>query len=173
MEQVESRMAVQVERLRGLSKRLAELEIVPGLRLPAPSFEPGWSSEDLGTLRKLARVPSSFEELVGGFGGISAMDTAGGVAFLSVLQIRDHLNQDYGHLLKAVGEVDAFPFAVNGSGSYIILASDDSCVWKFNAHMHPVAKPERIASGLQSFLDGLAEDWEAVLGRGGGPYSTS
>jgi len=106
-------------------------------------------------------------------GAISAIDTAGGVAFLTAEQVAGHLRQDYADLLRSVDGVPAVPFAVNGGGSYLLVALDDSGVWKFNAHMHPVAKPIRIADSFESFLDCLIADWGAVLAGRGGPYSTS
>ena len=164
---------MDVRRLLDLATRLAEYSIVPGMRLPPPQFGPTWSAEDVASLRGTVDLPAAFEELVLSHGGISAMDTAGGVAFLTARQIIDHLHQDYGRLLRAVGPVAAFPLAVNGSGSYLLLASDDSAVWKLNAHMHPVATPRRIAEGFQSFLDALGDDWHNVLAGNGGPYATS
>jgi hypothetical protein len=101
------------------------------------------------------------------------MDTAGGVAFFSEKQIQEHLSQDYVDLLRSVDGTPVFPFGVNASGSYLLLAYDDASVWKFNAHMHPVAKPIRIADSFEGFLAGLVADWEAVLAGKGGPYSTS
>ena len=164
---------IRMHRLLELIAKLERFEIVPGVQLPPPMFEPAWSAEDVESLRSIASVPGTFEELVRTYGGISAIDTAGGLAFLSVQQIRDHLNQDYGHLLRAVGDVATIPFASNGAGDYLLLAGDNSAVWKFNAHMHPVAEPKKIARSLESFLDGLADDWECMLTGRGGPYSTS
>ncbi len=161
------------KRLLRLSKRLADFEVVPGLKLPAPRFDPPWTETELETLRTEISLPPSFEQFVSERGGISAMDIAGGVAFLSPGDVRDHLGQDFGRLLASVGEAASFPFAVTGSGSYLLLTTSDGTVWKFNVHMHPVAKPERVSLSFEGFLDGLANDWERVLVGGGAPYSTS
>jgi hypothetical protein len=159
------------ERLVELSERLQGFEVVPGVTLPAPTFE-ALGSGALADVEE-APLPSTFLEFLAKLGAISAMDTAGGVAFLMPEQVRDHLRQDYGHLLRSVDGVPTLPFAVTGSGGYLLLALDDSAVWKFNAHLHPVAKPIRIAGGFDSFLEGLIADWEAVLAGSGGPYTTS
>lgn len=159
------------EQLVELSHRLEGFEVVPGVELPAPTFEAIWEgapSEVDGSA-----LPRSFAQFVHDTGAISAMDTAGGVAFLRPDQIREHLSQDYGDLLRSVDGVRTFPFGVNSSGSYLLLALDDSGVWKFNAHMHPIAKPLRIADSFEAFLACLVSDWEAVLAGQGGPYSTS
>jgi hypothetical protein len=169
----DSRTTMRIQKLVELSEKLAEFEIVPGLRLSAPEFESLWSSQDIAAVRSMVQIPPSFQELVCNHGGISAMDIAGGVAFLSATDIQDHLSQDYHHLLESVGESSTFPFAVNGSGSYLLLATDDTAVWKFNAHMHPIAKPVKISTSLHSFLDALVDDWEAMLAGKGAPYSTS
>ena len=164
---------MRIQRLLELSEKLGKFEIVPGLRLAPPEFDSIWSSQDTAELRSTVQIPPSFERLVRTHGGISAMDVAGGVAFLSAKQIQNQLGQDYHHLLESVGDVATFPFAVNGSGSYLLLATDDTAVWKFNVHMHPVATPVKISTGFHSFLDGLADDWEAMLAGKGAPYSTS
>lgn len=158
-------------RLIELGRRLENFEIVEGITLPAPSFERSWGEEGTGVGGR--SFPKSFLEFVTNVGAISAMDTAGGVAFFSPDEVRDHLSQEYAPLLLSVDETETVPFGVNGSGSYLLLAVDDSAVWKFNAHMHPVAKPIRIAGGFDEFLSGLADDWEAVLDRRPAPYSTT
>ena len=161
----------RAEKLVELAERLSGFEVVPGLEVPAPAFEASWS----GAVTEVdgVRVPPSFLEFVAKPGVISAMDTAGGVAFLPPDQVHDNLRQDYGDLLRSAEGVPTFPFGVNGSGSYLLLAFDDSGVWKFNAHMHPIAKLIRIADSFEGFLECLVDDWEAVLARHGGPYSTS
>lgn len=159
------------ERLADLSHRLETFEIVPGLVLPAPRFVRSWSGSSF--VVEGSALPRSFVEFVENPGAILAMDTAGGVAFLAPSDVEEHLSQDYGDLLRKVDEVPTFPFAVNGSGSYLLLALDDSAVWKFNAHMHPVARPIRIADGFKDFLKHVSADWEAVLNGRGAPYSTS
>jgi hypothetical protein len=154
-----------------LGRKLEGFEIVPGLALPAPRFEQRWPSDTV--LMDGIVPPDPFLEFVKNPGGIVAMDTAGGVAFMTPEQVDDNLRQDYGPLLRWVDGAPTFPFAVTGSGSYLLLALDDSAVWKFNVHMHPVATPIRIADGFLAFLRGLIADWEALLAGQGGPYSTS
>ena len=159
------------EQLSDLAARLDGVEILPGVALAAPKFDASWSEAD----RSLdgLQLPATFIDFLLRVGAISAMDTAGGIAFLTPDEVRDHLHQAHGHLIRSVDGTPAFPFAVNGSGSYLLLALDDSSVWKYNAHMHPVAKPIRIADGFDSFLGRLVADWEAVLAGRGGPYATS
>ena len=154
-----------------LADRLDGFEVVPGVEVPAPTFEASWSGA--ATEVDGSRIPPSFLDFVAKPGAVSAMDTAGGVAFLPPDQLRDNLRQAYGDLLRSVDGVPTFPFGVNGSGSYLLLAFDDSGVWNFNAHMHPIAKPIRIADSFEGFLQCLVGDWEAVLAGHGGPYSTS
>lgn len=159
------------ERLLNLASKLERLEVVAGVPLPGPVFDRNpswleWSDNDV-------QAPDSFRAFLRDFGAVDAIEIAGGVCFLAPAFVREHLRQDYGDLLSEVAGVSCFPFATNGAGEYLLLATDDSGVWKFNAHMHPVSKPSRLADSFDEFLTCLVRDWEDVLEGRGGPYSTS
>jgi hypothetical protein len=156
-----------------LAPRFQGFEIVPGVGVSPPCFSGPWPARQVEALASLVTIPPAYRKFLCSVGSVSASDVAGGVAFLEAAQVDEHLRQAYGVLLRVVDGVSVFPFAVNGSGSYILLSCDDKGVWIFNAHMHPVSKPRRIAGSFEAFVEGMISDWEAVLRGEGGPYSTS
>lgn len=158
--------------LYALAEVLAETELVPGMLLPRPSFEPTWR-DARALVAPCFSPPETFWRFVEEVGAIEAIDIAGGVGFFTPKQACEHVGQDYGPRLREIEGRPCFPFGVNGGGETLLLAEDDSAVWLFDVHMSPFAQPKRIASGWRDFLARLVEDWRAIVDGRGGPYLTS
>lgn len=158
------------EEIRQLAGKLQELEIAPSIHISSPSFDLSWLDRAEEFLSGYPRFPPAFRNFVKGVGAVQAIDVAGGIAFFSPEQIAHHLSQEYGNQLGAVDDVSTFPFAANSSGEYLLLAYDDSAVWRFGS---PATNPQQVSDGFDGFLGLVVEDWRAMLDGKGAPYRAS
>lgn len=163
--------------LRDAAAVLDGFEIVPGLPISAPQFGPAWPAEDVLALRELVGgIPGPFAGLLRELGGVSAIEAGGGFASMDLAAIRRELSLEYGSALARLDDggtqLDVLPIGTNSTGTYLLLACDDSGVWKFNVHMGPVARPEKVAESTADFFAKLATEWRAMAAGKGGPYVT-
>ena len=156
-----------------LACRLQEFETVSDFPISNPTFDRGWLAHAEGVLTNLSSFPPTFCRFVEDVGAVQAIDVAGGLAFFSAEQIVCHLAQDYGPQLAAVDDVPTFPFAANSSGEYLLLAYDDSGVWKICPQLPRLPAPHQLSGGFGSFLELIVEDWQAMLDGKGAPYRAS
>ncbi len=171
-------MSVSIEAaLRSASQALSGFEIVPGVQIAGPRLGPAWNQGDVIALRELAgSLPNAFETLMLTLGSIQAIEAGGGFSSMSLEAIKHELTLQYGaalrHLQIDTSTIDVLPIGTNSSGSYFLLACDNSGVWKFNVHMRAIAPPVKIADSVEEFFMRIADDWRAMASGRGSPYMT-